>query len=113
MTIRRNARWQRRLDERILENLRDEGWSTPDIMEIELPIEATESQIRDRCMVMADAELIAIEPWNNWRCELETRGALYLDGEIDVELYEEPRPPWKLEQAEYVKRWAAIGEGDS
>ena len=44
-------------------------------------------------MVLADAELIAIDPRDNWRCELETRGKLYLDGEIDVEHYPSPRSP--------------------
>jgi hypothetical protein len=104
MGIRLNAPWQDRLDERILELLDDESWSTPSIMEIELPIDATEAQIKERCMVMADAELIAIEPRDNWRCELETRGKLYLECEIDVDLYPSPRPVTVLEEGK--PRWS-------
>lgn len=98
MGIRLNASWQERLDERILELLDDEPWSTPAIMEIELPIKATEAQIRERCMVLTDAELIAVEPGDNWRCELETRGKLYLEGEIDVEWHPSPRSPRMLHE---------------
>jgi hypothetical protein len=60
MTIRRNASWIQRLDEWILEVLDEEPWSTPSMMELELPIEATEAQIRKWCIVLADAELIAV-----------------------------------------------------
>lgn len=110
MGVRRNAGWQERLDERILEILDDEPWSAPPIMVFELPISATESQIRDRCMVLADAELVHIKPADHWKCELTTRGKLYLKGELDVELYPDPRPPSMLEELKQSKSpayWAA------
>jgi len=100
-----NAGWQERLDERILELLDDEPWSTPSIMEVELPLDATEGQIRERCLVLADAELIAIDPGDNWRCELETRGKLYLDGKIDVQLYPSPRSPRMLYEGDSGWSW--------
>lgn len=100
MAIRLNDRWQHRLDERILELLSDEPWSTPAIMETELPIRATERQIKERCMMLADAEMIGLDPADNWRCELDTRGELYLEGEVDMELYDTPRSPRSLEELE-------------
>jgi hypothetical protein len=77
-------------------------------MEIELPINATEAQIRERCFVLADAELIGMTPEESWKCEIETRGALYLEGEIDVELYDEPRLPRVLEKQEEEIRWSLL-----
>jgi len=61
-------------------------------------------------MVLADAELIAVEPADNWRCELETRGKLYLEGETDVELCDTPRSPRSLEALENAKNpyWWAL-----
>ena len=79
-------------------------------MELELPIEATETQIPERCMVLADAEFIAVEPADNWRCELKTRGKLYLEGKIDIELCDAPRSPQSLERLEKAKSpyWWAL-----
>lgn len=62
-------------------------------MPVELLIEAAENQIRERCMVLADAGLVAVDPDDNWRCELTTDGKLYLDGEMDVDLFDSPRSP--------------------
>jgi hypothetical protein len=105
MGIRLNAPWQDRLDERILELLDEEPWSTPSIMEIELPLDATEAQIKEHCMVLADVELIAVDPRDNWRCELDTRGKLYLDGEIDVEWHPPPRSPRTLQEGKPKWSW--------
>ena len=98
MAIRRNASWQERLDERILEVLDDESWSTPSVMVLDVPIEATKAQIQDRCKVLADAGLIAIEPDDGWMIHLKTRGKLYLEGEVDIDLYPSPRSPRTLDE---------------
>ncbi len=98
MTQRRTARWQQALDERILEHLSEESWSTPSTMTVEPSIHATENQIRERCKVLADAELLAIEPDSGWMVQLTTEGQLYLDGELDVELYPRPRSPRQLDE---------------
>ena len=98
MTIRRNASWQDRLDERILELLDEESWSTPAVMVLDVPIEATKAQIRDRCKVLADAGLVAIEPDDGWMIHLKTRGKLYLEGEVDIDLYPSPRSPRTLDE---------------
>jgi len=100
MTIRKTARWQQTLDERILEHLDDEPWSTPELMELVNGIDATAAQIRDRCRVLADADLVAIHNTNAKNIELTTLGALYLKGEADIDLYPRPRHPQILEYNE-------------
>lgn len=47
-------------NERILEHLDDEPWSTPELMELVEGIAATAAQVRNRCRVLVDADLIAI-----------------------------------------------------
>lgn len=98
MTIRRSAGWQRRLDERILERLDDEPWSIPAVLAIELPIEVTTAQVRERCLLLADVGLVAVDPEDAWTVELTTTGRLYLQGEADVGLYPPPRPPAVLRE---------------
>ena len=97
MTLRKTARWQQTLDERILEHLADEPWSTPELMVLVDGIDATTTQIRDRCRVLADADLVAIHLNREWIVELTTLGGLYLQGEADIELYPRPRHPSVLE----------------
>jgi hypothetical protein len=89
--IRRSARWQERLDERILEVLADEPWSTPELLAVEVPIDVTEGQVRDRCKVLADADLLALDLEDGWRVELTGLGKRYLEGETDMRLYRRPR----------------------
>jgi hypothetical protein len=96
--MRRTARWQRTLDERILEHLYEESWSTPGCMETEPAIDATKAQIRDRCRILADAGLVAVHRDDGWYVELTTLGQQYLEGEADLGLYPRPRPPGVLER---------------
>jgi hypothetical protein len=105
MKPRRAASWQRSVDDRILELLAEESYSTPSVMELEPYIHATETQIRERCMVLADADLVGIDIKDGWRVELTTRGRLYLDGEADVELYDRPRPARSFDEgtAEWLR----------
>ena len=98
MTLRKTARWQQALDERILEHLDDEPWSTPELMEFVDGIDATPTQVRDRCRVLADADLVAIYLNQGWIVELTTLGRLYLKGEADIQLYPRPRHPRVLEK---------------
>jgi len=58
MTIRKTARWQQCMDDRILEHLRDENYSTALQMSIMDEINATENQAQERCHVLADANLV-------------------------------------------------------
>jgi len=98
MKVRKTARWQQTLDERILEHLSEEPWSTPDLMELVEGIDATPAQLRDRCRVLADADLVAIYEQDSWNVEITTLGELYLNGETDIELYPPPRHPRTLEK---------------
>jgi hypothetical protein len=97
MTIRKTAKWQQTVDERILEHLNDEPWTTPELMELVEGIDATAVQIRDRCRVLADADLVGIYKNEGWNVELTTLGLLYLKGEADINLYPRPRHPKMLE----------------
>ena len=91
MPIRRNASWQERLDERILEALNEEPWSTPDLLAIEVPLDVTENQIRDRCKRLADAEAIDVDLEDGWRVELTGLGKRYLECETDMKYHRRPR----------------------
>jgi hypothetical protein len=98
MTIRRTAHWQQSIDDRILEHLRDESWSTPRFMTNVQGIHATETQVRERCRVLADADLVAFLTSDQDMVELTGRGKQYLEGKVDVELYPRPRHPRDLER---------------
>jgi hypothetical protein len=97
MHVRLTAGWQQTLDDRIIEHLDDESWSTPGYMEMVPGIDATKAQVRDRCRVLADAGLVAIQREEGWYVELTTLGELYLEGEADIDLYPKPRHPKMLE----------------
>lgn len=58
---------------------------------------ATESQIQERCRVLADVDLVEFLTEDMDLVELTKEGQRYLDGEIDVELYPRPRHPQVLE----------------
>ena len=60
-------------------------------MELKLPIEATETQIRERCMVLADAEIIDVDLEDRWHVELTGLGKRYLEGELDMKYHQRPR----------------------
>lgn len=94
MGIRRNAWWQQRLDERILD---DESWSIPEVMVLELPIETTENHVKDRCRVLADADFVDVEMSESWMVQLTGEGKRYLEGEYDVDLYPAPQSPQSLD----------------
>ncbi|MUV87807.1 hypothetical protein GJ631_14915 [Natronomonas sp. CBA1123] len=98
MTIRRNARWQDRLDERILEHLYDELYSYPEFIAMEPMISVREGTIRDRCKELADAGLIHIDIEDGWRLEICGLGERYLRGEVDVEMFPYPRPVPKIDE---------------
>ena len=91
MVIRRNASRQEQLDEWILKMLDKEPWSTPKLLAAEVPLDATENQIRDRCKPLADAELIDVDFKDCWRVELTGLRKRYLKGETDMAYQRRPR----------------------
>jgi len=80
------------LDDRILEHLAEESWSSPSLIASSVYIEAPEGTIRDRCKLLADAGLIA--PIHRNAYEITTWGQLYLDGELDAA--HQPKPKNKI-----------------
>lgn len=97
MTVRRSARWQTSLDERILEYLRDEPWAAPEEMIQYDPIHATRGQVLERCRVLADADLVDFPMARSDILELTSLGRNHLNGGIDVSLHPQPRHPRRLE----------------
>ena len=96
MTIRRTARWQHCVDDRILEYLDDESYATAKEIAKQKGIHATEKQIQDRCRLLADVDLITFLTKDEEVIELTMRGKEYLKGEVDVNLYPRPRHPTVL-----------------
>ena len=85
------------VDERILELVQEEGWSTPDLLAERLPVRITERQVAERCLVLAHADLIA--PMWDEAYELTGEGQRYLDGEYDADWFELPGPAARVAYA--------------
>lgn len=83
------------IDERILEHLRNEGWSSPAIMASERGFEASEGHIRDRCKRLQWVGFVY--PIHRDTYDLTTDGRLYLEGEIDARY----RPHPSIEKVTY------------
>lgn len=84
--VRKTGMWMRQLDERILEHLREEGWSSPSIMQSRPDFQClgtSEGTIAERCCVLTSAELIA--PIHGGMYEITTWGSLYLKGDLDAQ----------------------------
>ncbi|WP_336327870.1 hypothetical protein [Halovenus sp. HT40] len=90
MTIRKTAQWQWSLDDRILEHLHDESYSTAQRMSKLPGIHATKTQVQERCEVLAEADLVAFLTRDKDMVELTTWGERYLTGDVDVENYPKP-----------------------
>ena len=71
------------LDDRILERLDEDGWSSPSVLAADSEFDASEDRIRERCLCLADAELIA--PIARRMYDITQWGQLYLEGELDAE----------------------------
>jgi hypothetical protein len=71
------------LDDRILERLDEDGWLSPSVLAADNEFDASEDRIRERCLNLADAELIA--PIARRMYDITQWGQLYLEGELDAE----------------------------
>lgn len=76
------------LDDRILEFLADEDWSTPQLIAERPTIDASEARVRERCRALRHAGLV--HPFAGDCYELTTWGQLYLSGDLDAA--HQPRP---------------------
>jgi len=81
------------LDDRILEALSEDEWTTPSYLSTLRGMHATEAQIHERCKVLADADLVTFLTEDADVVGLTTEGQQYLEGKVDVELYPPPRHP--------------------
>lgn len=70
------------LDDRILEHLAEEPWSSPAVMATHPAVRATEDRIAERCRVLATAELVA--PIHRRSYEITIWGQRYLTGDLDA-----------------------------
>jgi hypothetical protein len=91
--VRKQAAWMRKLDERILEHLDENGESNPMTMAEDPRFEdmgASSGQIRERCIQLAEARLVGVTG-RGW-FDVTTWGQQYLDGEVDARHQPRPRP---------------------
>jgi DNA-binding FadR family transcriptional regulator len=91
--MRKTATWMRQLDERLLEHLGEQDWSTPRMLAQHPRFEemqVSRARIRERLQMLADAGLVGREHEDIY--EITTWGQLYLEGELDAENQPRPRP---------------------
>ncbi|WIV67525.1 winged helix-turn-helix domain-containing protein [Natrialbaceae archaeon AArc-T1-2] len=78
------------LDERILEHLEEESWSTPRYMEQAIELYASRARIQERCQMLTQVGLVTPAFGDYHMYEITSKGQEYLEGELDVE--DLPRP---------------------
>lgn len=84
MTERQSAEWMCPLDERIMEYLDLEGWSTARLIEQATSMNASESRVAERLQLLSEVELIAPLFEDAKMYELTGEGQRYLSGELDA-----------------------------
>lgn len=80
------------LDERILEHLDEEDWSSPTLMSQVIRFDASRGRIRERCELLSQVGLAAPVVEDSWLYEITLDGQAYLDGRLDVENRPWPSP---------------------
>lgn len=78
------------LDERILECLSDDPWSTPRHMSRAVNLTASRGRVEERCLMLSQVGLVAPIFEDSNMYEITHEGQEYLEGELDVE--NRPRP---------------------
>jgi len=78
------------LDERIIEHLADDSWSTPRFMSREFKFNASRSRVEERCKMLSQAGLIAPIYERGNLYAITSEGKQYLSGDLDAEHL--PRP---------------------
>ncbi|WP_247006339.1 winged helix-turn-helix domain-containing protein [Halorientalis litorea] len=78
------ADWMVPLDERILEILRGEGWSSPSYIARKVSLFCSVGRVRERCQFLTYAELV--EPLSPERdnYDITGRGIQYLEGRLNA-----------------------------
>jgi len=83
--MRKTANWMQQVDERILELLNDEGWSTPWLISNHPRLDrmdASSNRIRERCRVLSQAGYIQPLSRRYKMYEIGVWGRLYLEGDV-------------------------------
>ncbi len=76
------------LDDRILEHLNENSWSSPGVIASKPDFRVSESRIKERCEMLVWSGLVA--PIHQDIYEITIWGMRYLEGEIDAA--HQPRP---------------------
>jgi len=74
--------WMTQQDDRILEYLAEESWTTPSIIESEPTIDISEGHIKERLLFLCYAGLV--DRLHADMFEITGMGLRYLDGELDA-----------------------------
>ncbi len=80
------------LDERILEHLAEDSWSTPKHMSRIFKFDASRGRIEERCQLLSQVGLVAPIFEGSHMYEITGEGLEYLDGRLDVEHRPRPSP---------------------
>lgn len=78
------------LDERILEILRTEGWSTPSYIARKVSLWASVGRVRERCDMLMQAQLVEPLSPEFQNYDITGAGRRYLDGRLDAGNQPEP-----------------------
>lgn len=89
---RKPARWMCTLDERILEWLSEDSWSTPRHMSRAVNLTASRGRVEERCQLLSQVGLAAPIFEDSQMYEITYEGEEYLAGELDVEKRPTPSP---------------------
>jgi DNA-binding Lrp family transcriptional regulator len=80
------------LDERILEILQSEGWSTAGYIARKVSLFASAGRVRERCRMLTAVELIEPHTKRLGHFDIANRGIQYLKGEFDASDLPKPNP---------------------
>lgn len=80
------------LDERILEHLAEDSWSTARHMSRVVKLTASRGRVEERCQLLTQVGLVAPIFEDSNMYEITCEGQEYLDGTLDVEIRPTPSP---------------------
>ncbi len=80
------------LDERILEHLSEDPWSTPLHISRAIKLTASRGRVEERCQMLTQVGLVAPFFEDSHMYEITSEGQQYLDGELDAESRPTPSP---------------------
>ncbi|WP_336001466.1 hypothetical protein [Halorientalis halophila] len=81
---RKSAKWMIQLDERILEHIEEQGWSTPKMMARKRGFPEYLGVISDRCKRLYYVGFMEPLVEDSGMYDITVEGRLYLKGEIDA-----------------------------